>query len=66
MMENKIYYGYYVLMILAGVMGVVMWGSAQPHLNDFWRWMYFICADVILLVIIIGGYYITKNITKGK
>jgi len=63
---SKIYYGYFVLIALAFVMAVAMWGSVQPGIDNFWRFMYFLCADILLLTIIIGGFYITWRIEKNK
>jgi len=61
--EKRIYLAYYVLMLVVLVMAVVMWGSAQPHLNDFWRFMYFLCADILLTVIVVGTWWVTKRVT---
>jgi len=61
---EKLHQSYYVFISLAFVMAVVMWGAAQPHLTDFWRWMFFICADILLFVIIIGTYFTSKNLKK--
>jgi len=63
---SKIYYGYFVLIALAFVMAIAVWGGTSANIDNFWRMMYFICADVILFVIILGMLYITWRIEKEK
>lgn len=58
---KRLNHAYSVLMALAFVMSVVMWQSGQEHLSDFWRAMYFLCADIILFVIVVGGWYAIKK-----
>ena len=60
-----IHNAYFVYVVLGVVMAVVMWGSTKAP-NDFWRWMYFICADILLLVIILGVIYTTRKLMKNK
>jgi len=63
---GKEYYGYYVLIALTIVMMVTMWVSGREHISDLFRFMYFICVDIMLAVFVWGLWFVDRGVRRGS